>query len=115
MRFWNICKERNNARFESSDMKHSVIIENIRMQIYQLYTGFGLELMRGKTPEEPLHFFKLTTIQKESSFQVIMWKRPPLFWSKIIVDGASMGNPGDAGYGGIIRNSSSTLILGFGS
>ncbi|XP_077251044.1 uncharacterized protein LOC143890293 [Tasmannia lanceolata] len=43
----------------------------------------------------------------------ILWKRPPKGTLKLNIDGASKGNPGEAGGGGVIRNEKSTVILAF--
>ncbi|XP_042964739.1 uncharacterized protein LOC122298962 [Carya illinoinensis] len=37
--------------------------------------------------------------------RVIRWKRPPQDWMKLNSDGSSLGNPGPAGAGGVIRDS----------
>ncbi|GLJ42714.1 hypothetical protein SUGI_0885530 [Cryptomeria japonica] len=42
----------------------------------------------------------------------IKWMAPPLDWMKLNFDGASKGNPGDVGFGAIIRNNSSKIIHG---
>lgn len=43
----------------------------------------------------------------------VIWQKPAAQWVKLNVDGASKGNPGPAGIGGIIRDSRSNLIKGF--
>ncbi|XP_042505477.1 uncharacterized protein LOC122082041 [Macadamia integrifolia] len=43
----------------------------------------------------------------------VIWCKPPLTWSKINIDGSSMGNPGRAGGGGVIRDSNGKVIFSF--
>ena len=42
----------------------------------------------------------------------IKWLHPPLNWVKLNSDGPSLGNPGQAGGGGLIRDSSGVWIRG---
>ena len=41
------------------------------------------------------------------------WQKPPLGWYKLNSDGASMGNPGQAGGGGLIRDSQGQWVKGY--
>ena len=41
------------------------------------------------------------------------WKKPPVEWCKLNTDGTSLGNPGKAGGGGIIRDSEGRWVKGF--
>jgi ribonuclease HI len=43
----------------------------------------------------------------------IKWKPPDLGWAKLNTDGASLGNPGIAGGGGLIRDSNGGWVGGF--
>ncbi|GLJ31315.1 hypothetical protein SUGI_0628260 [Cryptomeria japonica] len=42
----------------------------------------------------------------------IKWMAPLRDWVKLNFDGASKGNPGDVGFGAIIRNDSSKIVRG---
>ena len=55
---------------------------------------------------DPRHVIS-TIIEKE------LWLKPPIGWMKLNTDGASLGNPGAAGAGGLIRNSSGEWVKGF--
>nr|POE86012.1 putative ribonuclease h protein [Quercus suber] len=44
---------------------------------------------------------------------MVWWNKPPEGWFKLNTDGASYGNPGKAGGGGIIRNSHGHWIKGY--
>ena len=43
----------------------------------------------------------------------VRWTSPPVQWVKLNSDGSSMGNPGHAGGGGIIRNAEGKWIKGY--
>jgi ribonuclease HI len=43
----------------------------------------------------------------------VKWLLPPLGWAKLNTDGASSGNPGPAGGGGVIRDSRGDWVRGF--
>jgi len=43
------------------------------------------------------------------------WQPPPHGFSKFNIDGASKGNPGDAGYGGVIRDEEGNIEVIFHS
>ena len=44
---------------------------------------------------------------------LVKWSKPIPGWHKLNTDGASLGNPGKAGGGGLIRNSEGGWIKGF--
>ena len=43
----------------------------------------------------------------------VRWNPPPEDFIKINVDGSSFGNPGNAGFGGLLRNNRGNWIHGF--
>lgn len=43
----------------------------------------------------------------------VKWNKPPAGWYKLNTDGASLGNPGSAGEGGLIRDSLGNWVKGF--
>lgn len=42
----------------------------------------------------------------------VRWNKPPLGWFKLNSDGASLGNPGKAGRGGLIRDHHGKCVKG---
>ena len=50
---------------------------------------------------------------RDSSANLVQWFPPPEGWSKLNVDGASKGNPGPAGAGGLLRGPYGNWIRGF--
>ena len=50
---------------------------------------------------------------REQVLQFVKWEWPPPRCIKINVDGSSCGNPGDAGFGGLLRGADGHWIMGF--
>lgn len=42
-----------------------------------------------------------------TDFRWVSWRAPPDGWCALYVDGSSLGNPGRAGAGGVVRDSTS--------
>ena len=57
--------------------------------------------------------FMATPIGSITTESLIQWTPPPERWIKLNVDGASKGNPGTAGAGGILRGHYGNWIKGF--
>ncbi|KAL2227910.1 UNVERIFIED_CONTAM: putative ribonuclease H protein [Sesamum indicum] len=51
--------------------------------------------------------------QYKPKIKIVKWTKPELGWIKINTDGASKGNPGRAGAGGIARDEEGAVILAF--
>ena len=85
------------------------------MQITQIYKVDKLNLVSGKCSLECKNFFYLPVAEKTDRMRFVLWKSPDPLVVKINIDGASKANPGEAGVGGIFRNSNGELILGFAS
>ncbi|KAG2686113.1 hypothetical protein I3760_10G162100 [Carya illinoinensis] len=45
--------------------------------------------------------------------RVVQWTRPPQDWVKLNIDGSSLGNPGMAGAGGVIRDAGGKLLVAY--
>jgi hypothetical protein len=50
------------------------------------------------------------SIKRNSPSSPETWSHPPKGFYKLNFDGASKGNPGPAGFGGVFRNSSGTIL-----
>ncbi|KAL0421675.1 UNVERIFIED_CONTAM: hypothetical protein Slati_3190400 [Sesamum latifolium] len=64
---------------------------------YEVAAKFGFHLSKPK-PRPPMIF---------------NWKKPTNGWWKLNCDGASKGNPGPSGAGGLIRDSNGRMIIAF--
>jgi ribonuclease HI len=61
-----------------------------------------------------LKLFSISIHQPRQSYLLEVIWQPPLFdWLKCNIDGAVVGYPGSASYGGVFRNHSSDFVLGF--
>src|SRR4051812_29938325 len=96
-------------------MQASTIIESIRSQIGQIYSSHKLLLQNGKCTVKCLQYFNLPTAVIFDRFRLVRWVKPPHNCIKLNVDGASKNNPGEAGIGGLFRDSFGNLIIGFAS
>ena len=52
-------------------------------------------------------------VRSNKSVALIQWKAPLDDWVKLNIDGASRGNPGPAGCGGVVRDSAGTWLASF--
>ncbi|TXG47764.1 hypothetical protein EZV62_027058 [Acer yangbiense] len=52
-------------------------------------------------------------LKKQKKIQVLRWLKPAPGRLKLNLDGSSLGNPGSAGGGGVLRDSSGNFIFGF--
>ncbi|KAK1564397.1 hypothetical protein Q3G72_002354 [Acer saccharum] len=53
------------------------------------------------------------SLKKQKKIQVLRWLKPALGRLKLNLDGSSLGNPGPAGGGHVLRDSSGNFIFGF--
>ena len=92
---WNLWLRRNHFAFDSLHKLPDPVAQSL---------GFASE------------FFCLTggeAIIKSFTIVPVKWHAPPLGWAKLNTDGSSFGNPGLAGGGGVIRDSSGSWLGGF--
>jgi hypothetical protein len=55
----------------------------------------------------------LGSANKHCVVRHVCWYPPPEGYIKVNVDGSSFGNPGNAGFGGLLRNDNGAWIHGF--
>ena len=50
---------------------------------------------------------------RDQTIRAIKWERPIVGWLKLNTDGSSLGNPGLATWGGVIRDGNGNWVVGF--
>lgn len=112
--FWEIWRSRNKCVFENERMDASKIIKNVINLIssvssqHQFKSSFLYY-------EEIQSLLSLKSKTYTCSFHIVKWSAPKEPYFKLNCDGASKGNPGKSGSGGIIRNYKGQLIQAFAS
>ena len=101
---WWLWKWRNVRCFEDPEFKPVYPSIFIHRKTKEITTAFN--------KENPFMASPTGSIATES---LIKWIPPPEGWFKLNVDGASKGNPGIAGAGGILRGHYGDWIKGFAS
>src|SRR4051812_36205873 len=94
-------------------MNASAIIDSIKTQAVEIFQAYTLSLHKGKISIAAIQFFNLPYCDKRQNYKTVVWKKPSPLIFKLNVDGASKGNPGEAGSGGIMRNHRGDLVFGF--
>lgn len=92
---WNLWKHRNGMAFNNTTENDN---------LHKLSSSQALE-----------YYYCAGKIKSQRNMVVcnVSWKKPPPDWCKLNTDGASLGNPGKAGGGGIIRDSEGRWMKGF--
>ncbi|KAL0012166.1 hypothetical protein SO802_007274, partial [Lithocarpus litseifolius] len=92
---WLIWKHRNQVVFKEQRPNHN-LVKQIYHQALEYYSFVGP------------HKEAITHIYKP-----VHWSKPVNGWVKLNTDGSSLGNPGRAGGGGLIRDEEGNWIVGF--
>ena len=92
---WHLWKHRNRVVFENT---------TLNMSLHTYCINQFVE-----------YFFYIGEASKEKHYTAVQirWKKPREGWAKLNIDGASLGNPGRAGSGGILRDHRWMWIKGF--
>lgn len=110
---WSKWKSRNKCIFEGPPMRTEDILYNIKRSVFSLATAHKLSFPPGKTPQSSMTFFNLQSDYSAKPRILVRWISPPNAWLKFNCDGASRGNPGSSGGGGICRTSNGTFHIAF--
>ena len=92
---WNIWKSRNGYVFRGKILNPKLAEEIVNQGMEFLYCA--------DSPRD------LTC----SIIKRVRWEKPQVVWKKLNTDGASKGNPGLAGCGGVVRDENGGWIAGF--
>ena len=111
---WEIWKERCSNRYGNILGSINKIITMLDLWIKDLAWLLKEIPCRNEKEIKVLHNLQLHNIQyKFTICKIIYWKRPPHQHFKLNVDGASKGNPGHSGGGGLIRDDAGRFVVGF--
>ncbi|KAL0281810.1 UNVERIFIED_CONTAM: putative ribonuclease H protein [Sesamum radiatum] len=100
---WNIWNLRNESKYEGVAFKASNIIRKTMTYLHNLQKSGILETDHVKGDLFSISSLHIHIHQKTQRHKAITvhWRKPPEGWYKLNTDGASKGNPGISGAGGI--------------
>ncbi|KAL0285321.1 UNVERIFIED_CONTAM: putative ribonuclease H protein [Sesamum radiatum] len=106
--------ERNDVKHRNKKFNPERIIWKVHQHIV---TISKTKIAKGLNWKGDRHFAKSIGLDIGSSYKpklkIVKWTKPEAGWIKINTDGASKGNPGVAGAGGIARNEEGAVIFAF--
>lgn len=110
---WEVWCERNKRRFEGKHSSPTTIYHRIIQRINN--TKFPACSMTGdlSSLSSLQHLSIATNLQKRRDPIIVYWSPPPHGTFKLNIDGASKGNPGNGGGGGLIRDHKGDICLAF--
>ena len=94
---WTLWLFRNQAIFNPSHRPPDLLHNSISLAFEFFYFSAANPT---PAPKKAIHF---------------KWECPPSSWFKLNTDGSSIGNPGRAGGGGVLRDSNGNWVRGFSS
>eukprot|EP00253_Pinus_taeda_P008637 PITA_08637 len=124
---WNIWKERNRRIFKNQNSPIEIIWNRLKGNLREtmlLHPWAKEDFPTADNEKNILDNWELQIHQETITTQITnrnikdnsRWIPPPIKTYKLNFDGASKGNPGHAGFGGIIRDSKGSLLqLYFGN
>eukprot|EP00253_Pinus_taeda_P002560 PITA_02560 len=118
---WNLWKERNQRIFKNQTSPIEIIWNRLKDNLREtmlLHQWTKEDLPTADNEKNILDNWGLSITQETTSTQKIKrnirdncrWTPPPINAYKLNFDGASKGNPGQAGFGGIIRDSKGSPV-----
>ncbi|KAK4385617.1 putative ribonuclease H protein [Sesamum angolense] len=112
---WNTRICRNVAIFEGAPFKVNRIISRTLNYLHLLGKANLIRAShwKGDRPVVSLLKIPLPPHKISSRISIVKWIKPDRGWFKLNTNGASKGNPGVAGAGGIIRNHLGQTVLAF--
>lgn len=110
---WALWKARCEARME----EHTITWQKTTCQIKSMLAQVGNQITKArKTTAHDMQILRalnyLISIPRQWKVQLISWEKPLGIQLKLNVDGASKGNPGPSGGGGLLRDSLGTCWAG---
>ncbi|KAL0356483.1 UNVERIFIED_CONTAM: putative ribonuclease H protein [Sesamum radiatum] len=112
--FKKFCQQMNDVKHRNKKFNPERIIWKVHQHIV---TISKTKIAKGLNWKGDRHFAKSIGLDIGSSYKpklkIVKWTKPEAGWIKINTDGASKGNPGVAGAGGIARNEEGAVIFAF--
>ncbi|XP_042483264.1 uncharacterized protein LOC122063634 [Macadamia integrifolia] len=109
----NIWKEKNSRRYEGRSLSHVSVFEKIKRDFQDSKITISNKLPHISDLMCCQRLGLIINPKRPSETLEIFWCKPPSGWAKLNVNGSSMGNPGRAGAGGVIRNDLGVVIGSF--
>ncbi|XP_042515225.1 uncharacterized protein LOC122089557 [Macadamia integrifolia] len=110
-----IWMERNSRRFRGLHRSYGQVFHTIIEEIRRRGPGKNDRIKSRLDSERCLKLNIEVPRRKTKGDQEIFWLPPMDGWWKLNCDGSSLGNPGNAGAGGIIRNSKCQIVAIYSS
>ncbi|KAK4385662.1 putative ribonuclease H protein [Sesamum angolense] len=112
---WNVWICRNAVIFEGAPFKANRIISGTLNYFHLLGKTNLIRASHWKGDKPVASHLKIPVPQQKisSRISIVKWIKPDRGWFKLNTDGASKGNPGIVGAGGIIRNHLGQTVLAF--
>ncbi|CAI9775522.1 unnamed protein product [Fraxinus pennsylvanica] len=111
---WRLWIRRYKARMEGLYESVEDVVLSIRFWLRHLTTN--VKKTRVLTREEETFLIDMgipCVVRKLSPIHLVTWKKPMVGRAKLNVDGSSLGNSGQAGGGGVIRNDKGMVLAAF--
>ncbi|XP_059078016.1 uncharacterized protein LOC131876594 [Cryptomeria japonica] len=117
---WAIWKERNKRIFKELAKTVELVINDIKASIEEVIYGrsrnvskfkfndWDMEMERNWSLKNALFHYPKNRINRKE----VRWEKPQNNWVKLNFDGACRGNPGQAGFGAVIRNKEGNVVSG---
>ncbi|KAL0444852.1 UNVERIFIED_CONTAM: putative ribonuclease H protein [Sesamum latifolium] len=112
---WNIWNLRNDSKYEGVVFKASIIIRKTMTYLHNLHKSGIMKTDHAQGDlfaMNSLHIHLQPKAQRQKAI-IVHWRKPQEGWYKMNTDGASKGNPGISGAGGILRDQLGRVIFAF--
>ncbi|XP_059070391.1 uncharacterized protein LOC131860054 [Cryptomeria japonica] len=115
---WQIWKERNKRIFKEISNPIAVVISNLKASIEEALSGKSKNVRKLRLNDWDLEMEKIWSFKnvichypnKKIDRKQARWTKPHYNWVKLNFDGACRGNPGQAGYGAVIRDEVGNIV-----
>ncbi|KAG2666238.1 hypothetical protein I3760_15G047900 [Carya illinoinensis] len=111
---WKLWARRCKARLEGKDDTSESVWSSIKYWICHLIKGSIKQLRLAKQDGDILRRLDIPVPHSPpEKVTMVKWIKPQQGWVKLNTDGSSLGNPGQSGAGGVIRDTSGHLCIAY--